>query len=213
MSIVIINPNSTESMTQAMLAQARKSVPELPFEGWTSRNAPPAIQGVEDGEAATPPLLELVDQASDLGAEGIIIGCFDDTALDEARARAHCPVIGIGQASYYYAALRKRRFSVVTTLSVSIPIIEGNINHLGLQSHLSAVRASEVPVLELDANPVAASQRVAQEAVRAESEDGVSAIILGCAGMVDVFDAVNAALSVETIDPVACAARCMRWIS
>ena len=212
MAVIIINPNSTQSMTDAMLAQARASASDLEFEGWTSTEGPEAIQGVADGEAARGPLLRLVERASSQGAEGIIIGCFDDTALEEAAEIADCPVIGIGQASYHYAALRNWRFSVVTTLSVSKPIIQANIERHGFGHVVSKVRASEVPVLELEANAVLASKVVAQEALVAEKEDGISAIILGCAGMVEVVDAVRRQLSTTVIDPVECAAQCMLWM-
>ena len=213
MAVIIINPNSTCSMTDAMLAQARRAAPELVFEGWTSHDAPPAIQGTADGEAARAPLLKLVRQASVQGAEGIIIGCFDDTALEEAATIADCPVIGIGQASYHYAALRNWRFSVVTTLSVSIPIIQSNIERHGLGHIVSKVRASEIPVLELEKNTSLASKVVAKEALVAEQEDGISAIVLGCAGMVEVVAKVRSHLSTTVIDPVECAAQCMLWIT
>lgn len=212
MAIIIINPNSTGSMTEAIVAQARRCCPELEFEGWTSHDAPPAIQGAEDGEAARGPLLKLVERASSNGADGIIIGCFDDTALDEAAAIASCPVIGIGQASYHYAALRNWRFSVVTTLSVSTPIIQGNIERQSLGHLVSRVRASGVPVLELEANTEHAGSMITEEAIRAEQNDGISAIVLGCAGMVDVVDTVRKTVSTTVIDPVECAARCMLWI-
>lgn len=212
MVVVIINPNSTASMTKAMLAQARRACPELEFEGWTSAEGPPAIQGVADGEAARMPLLRLVSRASAQGAEGIIIGCFDDTALEEAAASADCPVIGIGQASYHYAAMRNWRFSVVTTLSVSTPIIQHNIEQQGLEHMMSSVRASEVPVLDLETNTRRAGPIVAEEAFRAERDDNVSAIILGCAGMIEVLDTVRKKLSVKVIDPVECAAQCMLWM-
>ena len=213
MAVIIINPNSTCSMTDAMLAQARRAAPELVFEGWTSHDAPPAIQGTADGEAARATLLNLVRQASVQGAEGIIIGCFDDTALEEAATIANCPVIGIGQASYHYAALRNWRFSVVTTLSVSIPIIQSNIERHGLGHIVSKVRASEIPVLELEKNTSLASKVVAKEALVAEQEDGISAIVLGCAGMVEVVATVRSHLSTTVIDPVECAAQCMLWIT
>ena len=212
MTVVIINPNSTVTMTEAMLAQARRCCPELKFQGWTSRDGPASIQGLADGEAARVPLLRLVKRASSQGAEGIIIGCFDDTALEEASEIADCPVIGIGQASYHYAALRNWRFSVVTTLSVSKPIIVDNIERQGLGHLLSSVRASEIPVLELETNTNHAGMVIAEEAVRAEVDDGVSAIILGCAGMVEVVDTVRKSLSTTVIDPVECAARCMLWL-
>lgn len=212
MAVIIINPNSTASMTKAMLAQARRAAPDLAFEGWTSRDGPAAIQGAADGEAARLPLLKLVGQASEQGADGIIIGCFDDTALEEAAEIARCPVIGIGQASYHYAALRQWRFSVVTTLSVSTPIIQENIERQGLGSLMSKVRASEIPVLELETDTERASAVIVAEARRAERDDDVSAIILGCAGMVEVVDAVRKTLPTTVIDPVECAAQCMHWL-
>lgn len=213
MRIVIINPNSTVSMTEAMVTQARRAAPALQFEGWTSHHGPKAIQGVEDGEAATEPLLDLVHTASESGADGIVIGCFDDTALDEAAARAACPVVGIGQASYHYAALRHWPFSVVTTLSVSVPIIEGNIRRLGLGHLVSRVRASEVPVLSLEADPDRAGQIILDETRRAEGDDAVAAVILGCAGMIEVAQTVQSAVTLKIIDPVSCAARSMLWLA
>lgn len=212
MAVIIINPNSTSSMTDAMLAQARRAAPELAFEGWTSHEGPPAIQGAADGETARAPLLRLVKQASSQGAGGIIVGCFDDTALEDAADLADCPVIGIGQASYHYAALRNWRFSVVTTLSVSTPVIQSNIERFGFNHLVSKVRASEIPVLELEANTSLAGKVVAQEALVAQQEDDISAVILGCAGMVEIADTVRNALSTTVIDPVECAARCMLWM-
>ena len=210
--IVIINPNSTASMTTAMVAVAQAAVPNLDFVGWTSRLGPPSIQGAEDGEAAKTPLLDLVRTAAAEGAGGIIIGCFDDTGLGEAAQLAQCPVIGIGQAAYHFAALRQWRFSVVTTLAVSVPIIEGNIRAIGFGAHLGKVRASDAAVLELESDPEASARKILAQADCAEQEDGIDAIILGCAGMVQVTHAVRQRATVAVIDPVACAARCIDWL-
>ncbi|TCO70802.1 aspartate/glutamate racemase family protein [Rhodovulum euryhalinum] len=207
MSYVIINPNSTAAMTNSILAAAETAMPRAVFEGWTSMNGPPAIQGAADGEAATGPLLDLVVRASDRGARGIVIGCFDDTGLDEARRRAACPVLGIGQAAFHVAALRGWRFSVVTTLAVSVPIIEGNIRTYGFGPMLARVRASEVPVLALEEDPDAACARIAEEAQRAVAEDGIRAIIPGCAGMARLTGHLRATLPVPVIDGVESAAR------
>ena len=78
---------------------------------------------------------------------------------------------------------------------------------------MSKVRASEIPVLTLEAQPEHAGRLVAAEALRAEADDRISAVILGCAGMVEVVETVRAAVKIETIDPVACAARCMTWLA
>ena len=212
MSVVIINPNSTVEMTDAMLKVAQDTVPELAFEGWTSHKGPPSIQGAEDGALAEPHLLELVRKADEQNASGVLIGCFDDTALKEAAKHASCPVIGIGQAAYHYAALRNWRFSVVTTLAVSIPILEQNIRDYGLGPFLGKVRASNVPVLALHDEASHANLTIAEEASNAEAEDKVDAVILGCAGMVNVTETVRKSVAIAVIDPVVVASTCIRWL-
>lgn len=207
MTVVFINPNSTAAMTDSMVAVARATAPELTIEGWTSADGPPAIQGREDGAAAVPPLLALVRKASDAGAGAIVIGCFDDTGLAEARRMADCPVLGIGQAAYMMAALRGHRFSVVTTLSVSVPILEENVAACGLQPFLSRVRASEVPVLALEHDPDAAAAQVEAEAMRAAAEDGIGCVVLGCAGMAALTRRLQARLPLPVVDGVEAAAR------
>lgn len=191
-------------MTNAMLAAARAAAPSAAFDALTSHEGPPAIQGREDGAAAVPPLLELIRESQ---ADGIAIGCFDDTGLTEATRLFNGPVIGIGQAAFHMAALRNWRFSVVTTLSVSVPIIEENIAGYGLSPFLGRVRASEVPVLELERDPGTATRIITDEARRALAQDQVDAIVLGCAGMTSLTTELRMALNVPVIDPVEAASR------
>lgn len=212
MTCLIINPNSTAAMTDAMVTAARQAAPALTFEGWTSHDGPPAIQGAADGALAAPPLLELVRKAAAQKASGIIIGCFDDTALVEASKLAQCPVLGIGQASFHMAALRNWRFSVVTTLPVSVPVLEGNIRAYGLGGHLGRVRASDVPVLALENDPEMAQTAIVGQAQAAQAEDGVDALVLGCAGMVHVTRCVAQAVTLPVLDPVTTAATGMEWM-
>ena len=186
--IVIINPNSTTSMTDAMVDTGRKAAPGVDIVGWTSIKGPPAIQGAQDGDAAIPHLLELVQQADDEGVKAVIIGCFDDTGLDAARTLASCPVIGIGQAAYHLASLYGARFSVVTTLDVSVPILASNISSYGLEKNLSRVRASGVPVLALEDDRENATQQVKAEIRTALTEDNIDSVVLGCAGMVHIVE-------------------------
>lgn len=205
--IVIINPNSTVSMTDAMQRTAQAACPDVRIEAWTSHDGPPAIQGPEDGEACVPPLLKLVQQASDQGAQAIIIGCFDDTGLAEANAIAACPVIGVGQAAYHLAALTGPRFSVVTTLDVSIPILADNIAMYGLSKNLSRIRASGVPVLALETEADNAAARVLAEIARAQDEDGIQSVVLGCAGMSHIPALAGANIKIRLIDGVKTAAQ------
>lgn len=205
--IVLINPNSTASMTEGMVATAHRVAPDVPVVGWTSVGGPSSIEGPEDGAACVPPLLNLVEKAKADGANAIIIGCSDDTGLDDARDIADCPVIGIGQAAYHLAALAGRKFSVVTTLPVSIPILESNINAYGLAGSLGKVRAAGVEVLALENDPETSTARVLEEISAAQKEDGVQSVVLGCAGMTDIASKAPADMNLRLIDGVAAAVR------
>ncbi len=159
------------------------------------------VQGEKDGNAAIPHLLDLVKQADESGAKAIIIGCFDDTGLNAARENASCPVIGIGQAAYHLASLYGRRFSVVTTLEVSVPILASNINSYGLGNNLARVRASGVTLLALEDDRGNATRRVKDEISAALAEDNTDSVVLGCAGMVHIVDE-SEDLPVKLIDGV-----------
>lgn len=204
--IVIINPNSTQSMTDAMVATAHRAAPNAEVVGWTSTKGPSAIQGEQDGDEAVPPLLELVKKADAAGARVIIIGCFDDTGLSAACALATCPVIGIGQAAYHLASLFGPRFSVVTTLAVSIPVLSANVKHYGLDKNLGRIRASGVPVLALEDDRANATEHVKAEIRAAVRDDDINSVVLGCAGMVHIVEESDD-ISIKLIDGVQAAVR------
>ena len=206
MRLVVINPNSTVSMTQKAVAAARKAAPGADVEGVTCHGSPPAIQGPEDDAICRPFVLAEVDRAAAAGADAIIIACFDDPALDEARARVSVPVLGIGEAGFHAAMMLAGRFSVVTTLPVAIPTLEKNLRHYGLAPACARVRAAGVKVLDLEDEGSGAVARVSAEIARAKAEDGVGAVVLGCAGMADLAARMEVAHGLKVIDGVGAAA-------
>lgn len=209
--VVLINPNSTDAMTKAMVDAA--SNVGVTLTGWTSHEGPAAIQGPQDGAACIPPLLTLVRKASEEDAKAIIIGCFDDTGLEAARDIASCPVIGIGQAAYHMAVLSGGRFSVVTTLAVSVPILERNIHVYGFASQLARVRACGVPVLDLETDPSGTADIVIDVINRAVTEDDVRTVVLGCAGMGHIPDYFCSTRNIRLIDGVKSAAQLAKLLA
>ena len=94
---------------------------------------------------------------------------------------------------------------MVTTLEVSVPVLQDNIRAYGLSQKLGCVRASGVQVLELEQDRYAATAKVLDEARKAVSEDSVQSIVLGCAGMTSVVQAAGPAFPVRLIDGVTAA--------
>ena len=205
--LLVINPNATESMTNDIADAARRAAgDDVEIVAKTNTEGPPSVQGEADGIAAVPGVLNLITAAQDVDAA--IIACFDDTGLAEARASAPFPVVGIGEASYIVAGLVSERFSVVTTLAVSIPVLEGNIERGGWGKKCARVRASGIPVLALESDP-GAVDRLVEEISFAEEQDGVGAVVLGCAGMGRHVEALTerTGKSVYLVEPVAAATR------
>lgn len=205
MRLIYLNPNSTEAMTRQVVAVAQAALPQAEVLGWTNHAGPPAIEGPEHGAQAVTGLLAMLPEARAAAADVLVIACFDDTGLDALRAAAHCPVIGIGQAAYHMATLTAGRFSVVTTLPVSVPVLQQNIAQYGLSGGCVSVRASGLPVLTVEKGGAAVLARLTEEIALAQG-DGARAVALGCAGMSHLRADLAARSGVPLIDGVVAAA-------
>ncbi|EDQ34763.1 Hydantoin racemase [Hoeflea phototrophica DFL-43] len=208
MRILIINPNTTASMTATIgTAAAKVASAGTTILAVNPDNGPASIQGPEDGEAALPGLFAVFDTY--MGVEdpfdAVIIACFDDTGLGELRARSDLPITGIGEAAYLQAAKTAAPFSVITTLPVSIPVLEHNIESYGLSEQCARVRASDIPVLDLEHHPEQALARIGSEIADAIEMDQCRSIVLGCAGMADMALILENTYSIPVIEGVSAA--------
>ena len=206
MRIVVVNPNTTASMTDKIGAAARAAASAgTAIVATQPDRGPASIEGYYDGALAVPGLLAKLAEQAD--ADAFVIACFDDTGLDAARCVTTAPVIGIGEAAFHVASLVAHRFSVITTLSRSVPGIEDNLRRYGLLARCARVRATDVPVLDLEDPASGARARVSAEIANALAADGADAIVLGCGGMADLAAALSAEHDVTVIEGVAAAVR------
>ena len=208
MRLLVVNPNTTASMTEKIGAAARAVAGTgTEIVAVNPRSGPVSIEGFYDEAFSVPGLLEEIAKGEAMGVDGHVVACFDDTGLEAARCLATAPVIGIGEAAFHLASLLAHRFSVVTTLSRSIPAIENNLLRYGLDRRCARVRACEIPVLDLEKPGSDAEARIGAEIALALSEDRAEAIVLGCAGMADLAGRLSAAHGVPVVDGVAAAVK------
>jgi allantoin racemase len=206
MRILVINPNTTVSMTEKIGDAARAAAA-----GGTEIHAtnpvtgPESIEGYYDEAFSVPGLIGEMQRRPDMDA--FIIACFDDTGLEAARCMTDAPVIGIGEAAFHMASLLAHRFGVVTTLPRSIPAIENNLVKYGLASRCSKVRAADVSVLDLEGCNQVALESISNQILEAIDQDGAEAIVLGCAGMANLARSLSTKFGVPILDGVACAVK------
>ncbi|MBU4529557.1 MAG: aspartate/glutamate racemase family protein [Hoeflea sp.] len=208
MRILFINPNTTASMTEAIeVAAARVASDGTSIVAVNPDTGPASIQGPEDGEAALPGLFAVFDRymSGDEPYDAVVIACFDDTGLRELRARSDAPITGIGEAAYRLAARIAAPFSVVTTLAVSIPVLEDNIRAYGLAGYCAGVSASGIPVLDLELDPERVLTRIGSAIAEAMKLEHCGSIVLGCAGMADMAHILERRYSIPVIEGVSAA--------
>ncbi len=204
MRILVVNPNTTASMTDKIGAAARRVASAgTEIVAVNSAFGPASIEGYYDEAMSLAGMLEAIRKTE--GYDAVVIACFDDTGLDAARCMTEKPVIGIGEAAYHMASMISNKFSVVTTLARSVPALEHNLHRYGLMARCARVRSSEVAVLELEEPGSDARNRISAEIGRAVAEDRAEAIVLGCAGMADLADALAQAHGLPVLDGVTCA--------
>lgn len=204
MRILVLNPNTTASMTEKIGAAARRVA--SPGTEIVARNpavGPASIEGFYDEAMCLPGMLEVIRTTPDV--DGVVIACFDDTGLDAARCLTDKPVVGIGEAAYHMASMISNKFSVITTLGRSVPALEHNLHKYGLSARCARVRSSEVAVLELEEQGSDATNRISDEIAVAMAEDRAEAIVLGCAGMTDLTEFLSARHGLPVLDGVVCA--------
>lgn len=201
MKILIVNPNTTASMTKKIeIAAKAVARPDTQIVATNSQNGPESIQGFLDVATCVPGLLEEVKRHTDVDA--IVIACFDDTGLDAVRTLVSVPVLGIGEAAYHAASMIASKFSVITTLSRSVPGLENNLMQYGLAQKCIRVRATNIPVLKIEEGDPETLSKIRSEIREAIEHDNAEAIVLGCAGMTDLMADLSEEFGLPVIDGI-----------
>lgn len=205
MRIKVINPNTTASMTAMIDRCARGAAgPGTSIDTVNPVSGPVSIESHYDEALAVPGVLREVAAGEAEGYDGYVIACFGDPGLFAAREVAAGPVVGIAEAAMRTAGYLARRFSVVTTLERTVGHAWDIARAHGVERACAGIRACEVPVVDLEADPAAYA------AIRAQAHDALTgesaeAIVLGCAGMADLRGRLQVDLGVPVIDGVSAA--------
>ena len=166
--ILIVNPNTTASMTETIGAAARAvAAPGTEISAVTSAMGPVSIEGYYDEAFAVPGLIQALMNAPD--ADAAIVACFDDTGLDAARTAAPFPVVGICEAALVTAGQIAKRIAIVTTLPRSIVPLEELVRRYGFAER-ARVTACDVAVLDLEKPGSGAEAKLEAEIARALDE-------------------------------------------
>jgi allantoin racemase len=206
MRILVVNPNTTAAMT-ATIDRAARSVaaPGTEIVSVNPADGPVSIESQYDSAYCVPGMLELIRDGREFDA--YVVACFRDPGLEAAREIAAGPVIGIAEAAMHAASLVAPSFSIVATLPRSVQVQYALARKYGFERHLKRVRAAGVPVLELEDHRSGAADKVKRVVEATIAEDGAEAVLLGCAGMVDLAKRLSDETGVPVLDGVTAAVK------
>lgn len=203
-SILIINPNSTESMTDALkpLVEAL-NYKNSKHEYFTAPSGPKSINDEGDAEKSVhhclPALESILDQH-----DGFLVACYSHHPLVPIlKEKSGKPVTGIFEASVGTSLQiihPKQKFGIVSTGKVWEEILTDAVEKfLGtgkgpVSERFAGVETTGLNATDLhDAPPEEVRRRMKEAVVRLLKKGNVGAICLGCAGMSGMDEMVREA--------------------
>lgn len=206
--ILIVNPNSSESITQSLVDLFRASPPaeHVTLSFFTGPSECPKSIDDEEGchssaAACLPRLLPAV-QAHQY--DGYLVACYSEHPLPDLLRKATggiLPVLGIFESSVLHALAKTgpdEKFGIITTGRVWEALLTNALhNFLGAAttSRFAGVATTGYTAIELHDIPQSELyEKIGQGARILVEERGARVICLGCAGMVGMQEAIRQGL-------------------
>lgn len=208
MKIKVINPNTSLEMTESIFKAARDCArSDTEIVAVSPERGPISIENFHDQLWAIPGLLEEIHKGIKENYDAFIIAAACDPGINPAREISPVPVVGIGEASLYLAALVAAKFSIVTVMKRIVPLIEEVPKRSGFTERCASIRSTNLTVLDTEHDPGRVIEELTNESKKAILEDGAEAICLGCSGMVKYVDELERELGVPVFDGVVSAVK------
>lgn len=205
MRILILNVNTTESMTEGIGAQARKVAAEgTEVVALTPRFGAESVEGNFESYLAAIGVMDAV-MRYDQPYDAVIQAGYGEHGREGLQELLDVPVVDITEAAASTAMFLGHKYSVVTTLDRAVPLIEDRLKLAGLDARCASVRASGMAVLELESDPERAVAAIVDQAAAAVTDDHAEVICLGCGGMAELEAKVRERTGVPVVDGVAAA--------
>jgi len=204
--LLVINPNSSESITHSLQSHFGGLCPPNTYLKYFT-GPPSAPSAIDDTETSLQSLTACLPVLEPLLGEydGFLIACYSAHPLvPQLKKRTKKPVIGIFESSVTHCLLLADKFGIVTTGAAWEPLLTQAVtDFLGGESERSVgVVTTGLGVLELHDAPRADVDKRMGKAAQELVKRGAGAIALGCAGMVGLGEVVKSAVGgdVKVVD-------------
>jgi len=205
MRILVVNVNTTESITETIAQQARAvASPGTEIVGLTPYFGAESVEGNFESYLAAIAVMDRV-MTYDQPFDAVIQAGYGEHGREGLQELLNVPVVDITEAAASTAMFLGHAYSVVTTLDRTVPLIEDRLKLAGLYQRCASVRASGMAVLELEEDPLGAMEAIVRQAELAIRDDKAEVICLGCGGMAGLDEQIRQRTGVPVVDGVTAA--------
>jgi allantoin racemase len=199
--ILVINPNSTVSVTHAIDdAMAALRIPGGPeIICLTLDEGPPGVESQIDADGVIQPLCRVIRE-QELDTSAFVIACFSDPGLFSAREVTGKPVLGIAECGILTALTLGHRFGVISILAASVPRHLRYIGAMGLAQRLAGDLPVGLGVTELS-DVRTTLTRMIDVGRRLRDDCGADVLVMGCAGMARYRADLEEAVRIPVVEP------------
>jgi allantoin racemase len=205
MKLLLINPNTTQSITELVLAEARKvAAPQTELSAVTGRFGGRYVASRATYAIAGHAALDAYAEHG-RSADVVALACFGDPALMALKEVATQPVVGMAEASCLTAAALGGRFAIVTGGERWGPMLREFVGQIGLSDRLATIETVAPTGAEIAGDPQRSLDLLARACVACAERHGASSVILGGAGLAGLAARIASRVPVPLIDSlVAC---------
>ncbi|WP_030613348.1 aspartate/glutamate racemase family protein [Streptomyces sclerotialus] len=206
MRILVMNPNTTASMTASIRTTATAvASPGTEIIATEPLWGPESIEGHFEGYLSAAAVLDRLTTL-DTPFDALVMAGFGEPGREGAQELLDVPVLDITESAAQMAMMLGHSYGVVTTLDRAVPQIRDRLLTAGLLQRCAGVRGTGLGVLELEEDPERTA-RIIVETAREAVRDGAEVICLGCGGMAGLQERVSGELGVPVVDGVAAAVK------
>ncbi|MBN8959260.1 MAG: aspartate/glutamate racemase family protein [Rhizobiales bacterium] len=207
MNILLLNPNTTVSMTDRMLAVGQAAAaPGTVLKPVTAPRGVPYIATRAEAQIGGAIALEMLAEHH-RDVDGAIIAAFGDPGLLGARELFDIPIVGMAEAAMLSACMLGRRFSIVTFAHALGPWYEDCVDMHGMRGRCASVRTLNGKIMSVPNVQDEKEDLLVDMACRAVEEDEADVIILGGAPLAGLAGRVRERIPVPVIEQIGAAVK------
>lgn len=201
MRLLLINPNTTQAMTDKVVAVARAGVSdEVELVGATGRFGGAYVASRAAYAIAGHAALDAWANASG-DFDAVVLACFGDPGLDALREICPVPVVGMADASLTIAAQLGAKIGIVTGGERWGPMLREFVAARGFADRVASIRTVAPTGADIARDPDGALALLAQSCA-ATVDEGADVVILGGAGLAGLADRMRDRVPVPLVDGV-----------